>query len=236
MIVDTVSPTPFSLLRRAKNFEYRDSDDVLQNFSSYDDPVRALTDECRRVLRCISSVNQSNVSTSKASTSLRDASWSRFEDIGFSATIEESEDDLDGSALAKNKGPLSLRSAPHSRCPDLGRPTTPSWADFLSSGFADENEAQSRPRLLLPPDKVLPPIQSGRGQSSQSHKRPFDSESVLEPGELASITTFDLDASFWWVWISSLSGEEPAVRKAVFGRCALIETIISGARWLVLEE
>jgi hypothetical protein len=64
----------------------------------------------------------------------------------------------------------------------------------------------------------------------------FDNESALEPGELASISTFDLDDSFWWVWISSLSGEEPAARKAAFGRCALIETVISGARWLVLEE
>jgi hypothetical protein len=26
MIVENVSPTPFSLLRRAKNFEYRDDD------------------------------------------------------------------------------------------------------------------------------------------------------------------------------------------------------------------
>src|ERR1700735_4500450 len=30
MVVDIVSPTPFALLRRAKNFEYRDDDYVLQ--------------------------------------------------------------------------------------------------------------------------------------------------------------------------------------------------------------
>ena len=34
MIVDTVSPTPFSLLRRAKNFEYRDDHWHLQGLGS----------------------------------------------------------------------------------------------------------------------------------------------------------------------------------------------------------
>ena len=47
MIVDVVSPTPYALLRRIKNFEYRDDDRGLQQFASYDDPIRALTDECR---------------------------------------------------------------------------------------------------------------------------------------------------------------------------------------------
>ncbi|KAI1920354.1 hypothetical protein LOZ65_004068 [Ophidiomyces ophidiicola] len=234
MIVDTVSPTPFALLRRAKNFEYRDSDVILRNFSSFDDPAQALSDECRRVLRCISTTNQSDVSTTKASTSLRDASWSRFEDVGFGSTIEESDGEEDSTL--KRSGQVGLRSAPASRTADLGRPTTPSWADFLSTGFADDNQSHDRPPLLLPPDKVLPPIHTVRGQSSQSHKRSFDQGSTLDPGELASISVLDLDDSFWWVWISSLAGEESAARKAVFGRCALLETIISNGRWLILEE
>ncbi|EEP82753.1 conserved hypothetical protein [Uncinocarpus reesii 1704] len=234
MIVDTVSPTPFALLRRAKNFEYRDSDVVLKDFSSLDDPAQALSDECRRVLRCISTANQSDVSTTKASTSLRDASWSRFEDIGFGGSIDES-DEEDGTGFGRTPQ-LGLRSAPASRTADLGRPTTPSWADFLSSGFTDEQRNGNRPGLLLPPDKVLPPIQTVRGQSSQSHKRSFDQESTLDPGELASISVLDLDDSFWWVWISSLAGEETASRKAVFGRCALLETVISSGKWLILEE
>ncbi|EDN07814.1 morphogenesis protein [Histoplasma capsulatum] len=236
MIVENVSPTPFALLRRAKNFEYRDSDHALQRFSNFEDPVKALTDECRRVLRCISSTNQSKI-TALAEGPIRDASWSRFEDLGFTASIEEGDGEGDGDrTMSKHTGPPGLRSAPQSRTADLGRPTTPSWADFLSSGFADENEPRSRPPFLLPPDKVLPPIQTVRGQSSQSHKRLFDEESSFEPGSLASITTMDLDASFWWVWISSLSGEEPTQRKAVFGRCALIETSVSGGKWFVLEE
>ena len=238
MIVDTVSPTPFALLRRAKNFEYRDSDHHLQQFSSFEDPIKALTDECTRVLRCISSTNQSNVSSSKTSTSLRDASWSRFEDIGFSGSIESDHDDEE--ATPNVGGQHGLRTTPVSSGDDLGRPTTPSWADFMSSGFSDENNnnLKSPPApLLLPPDKVLPPpIPANRGQSSQSHRHTLEAESPLDPGELASITTLDLDDSFWWVWVSSLAGEEPAARKAVFGRCTLVETIIKNAKWLILEE
>ena len=238
MFVDSVSPTPFALLRRAKHFQYRDDDQALQQFSDYVDPVQALTDECRRVLKSISSVNQSTVSTSKASTSLPDASWSRFEDIGFGGFGEysDNEDDIDGSAFGKKrKTPEGIRSAPRSKTYDHGRPTTPSWADFLSSGFADEAGNPGPAPLLLPPEKQLPPItDSKRGHSSQSHRRTDDSE--LEPGELASINAINIEDAFWWVWISSLAGEEPAARVGVFGRCALIETSIRGSTWLVIEE
>ena len=237
MIVNAVSPTPYALLRRAKNFEYRDDDRALQQFSNYDDPVRTLTEECRRVLRCISSTNQSTVSTSKASTSLKDASWSRFEDIGFGAAGEDSdgEGDSDASMLGPLRQSSGLKAQAHSVNGDFDRPTTPSWADFLSTGFPDDKGRSASP-MLLPPDKVLPPIQITRGQSSQSHRRNIEPESTLEPGELASIDKLDLDDSFWWVWISSLAGEEPTSRKAVFGRCALIETVIKGGKWMVMEE
>ena len=157
MIVDSVSPTPFALLRRAKHFEYRDDDQALQQFSDYEDPVQALTDECRRVLKSISSINQSTISTSKASTGLPDASWSRFEDIGFGGIgdYSDNEDEVDGSAFGKKqqKSPHGMRSAPHSKTHDHGRPTTPSWADFLSSGFIDETSSPgpvSYTHLTLP--------------------------------------------------------------------------------------
>ncbi|RFU33768.1 hypothetical protein B7463_g2569, partial [Scytalidium lignicola] len=237
MIVDTVSPTPFALLRRANHFQYRDDDRALQDFSEYEDPIQALTDECRRVLRSISNVNQSQISSVNQSTGLRDASWSRFEDLGFSGALDENDEEEDGGVLSKTRSqqPQGLRSTPRSLNAGMGgRPTTPSWADFLSSGFADEAKA-SPPPLLLPPDKVLPPIDT-RGRSSQSHKPRLESNRDLEPGELASITKFDLDDAFWWVWISSLAGEEPSERKAAFGRCALVETIIRGGKWLVFEE
>ncbi|KAH6900237.1 hypothetical protein B0T10DRAFT_20431 [Thelonectria olida] len=232
MIVDTVSPTPFALLRRANHFQYRDEDRALQEFSEYQDPIKALTDECRRVLKAVSSANQSQVSSSKHSTSLRDASWSRFEDIGFASTVEEEEDD-DDSAFAP-KQPEGLRRTPASGN-NLGRPTTPSWADFLSSGFVDEGSV-SRPNLLLPPDKVLPPIEMQRQRSSQSHRPRLESDHTLEPGELASITSFYLDDSFWWVWMTSLAPEETAERKSAFGRCTIVETRIMSGRWLVMEE
>ncbi|KAL9028224.1 MAG: hypothetical protein Q9196_003382 [Gyalolechia fulgens] len=237
MIVDRVSPTPFALLRRAKHFEYRDDDTALQEFADYEDPVQALTEECRRVLKCISSTNQSVAATSKASTSLRDpdAEWSRFEDLGFGSFANESEDELKTSALSRNRraqqGPTS---APRSKNNDMGRPTTPSWADFLSSGFVDDPAGNGPAPLLLPPDKVLPPIDANPKTGSRS--RAADAERNLEPGELASINTIYFDDVFWWVWISSLAGEEPPDRKAVFGRCALLETDIRGGKWLVLEE
>lgn len=232
MIVDTVSPTPFALLRRAKNFEYRDDDKALQRFTQYDDPVRALTEECRRVLNAISSANQSSTATEGSS----DPSWSRFEDLGFGFL-----DTSLSSPGSTSSGPTptstsnGLRTTPRARADQMGRPTTPSWADFLSSGFTDEQGHTAPSPMLLPPDKVLPPIgEVARVQSSQSHLRLVDED--LEPGELASIQPFDLDETFWWVWMTSLAIEEPNERKAVFGRCALVETNISGGKWLVLEE
>lgn len=234
MIVDTVSPTPFALLRRANHFQYRDDDKALKEWSEYEDPVQALTEECRRVLRAISAANQSHaVSSSKISTSLRDASWSRFEDIGFASALEEDDETDESMALQRRQQQQRLRNIPASGG-DLGRPTTPSWADFLSSGFVDE---KTNAHHLLPPDKVLPPIETGvRQQSSQSHKPRLENEGYLEPGELASIVRFDLDDAFWWVWLTSLAPEETSERKSAFGRCAVIETVIRGGRWLVMEE
>lgn len=233
MVVDSISPTPFALLRRAKNFEYREDDRVLQAFSSYEDPVQALSDECKRVLKSISSINESNAATTKASTSLGNASWSRFEDIGFGA-ISEMDEDNDSAVGHSRKPTQTLRSTAHTKVTDAGRPTTPSWADFLSSGFTDPASGPNERPLILPPDKILPPIDLDRVKSSQSHIRKTEGQD-LEPGELASINALQLDDAFWWVWITSLAGEETLQRKAVFGRCALIETTFGGA-WLVIEE
>ncbi|KAL8803375.1 MAG: hypothetical protein Q9200_006239 [Gallowayella weberi] len=239
MIVDRVSPTPFALLRRAKHFQYRDDDEALQEFSDYQDPVEALTEECRRVIKCISSTNQSAAATSRVSTSLRnpDAEWSRFEDLGFGSYANESEDDLKSSVLNRNRRAQNgLTSAPRSQANGVGRPTTPSWADFLSSGFNEDSTGNGPAILQLPPDKMLPPIDANPTTSPGSRQPHMNAEEDLEPGELASINTIYFDDVFWWVWISSLAGEEPPDRKAVFGRCALLETSIRGGKWLVLEE
>lgn len=231
MIVESVSPTPFSLLRRGNHFQYRE--DSLQHFSEYDDPVAALTEECRRVLRAIAAANQTQaVSSAKHSTGLRDASWSRFEDIGFQSTMDD--DDDDELSTPAPQPVTGLRRTPASGVHG-GRPTTPSWADFLSSGFTDDRAGS--PTNLLPPDKVLPPIDANvRLRSAQSHKPRLESEREVEQGELASINRIDLDEAFWWVWMNSLAPEETAERKSAFGRCAVIETIIRNGRWLVFEE
>ncbi|KAI5861476.1 DUF1708-domain-containing protein [Durotheca rogersii] len=235
MIVETVSPTPFALLRRANNFQYRDDDRALREFSEYEDPVTALTEECRRVLKAISLANQSHVSSSKHSTGLRDASWSRFEDIGFGDALEEEDEDAELAKISQARNPRGLRTMPASGA-NLGRPTTPSWADFLSSGFVNDSP-NSPTNLLLPPDKILPPIETAvRQRSSQSHRPRLESDRKLEPAELASITRIDLDDAFWWVWMNSLAPEETADRKSAFGRCTVLETVIREGRWLLMEE
>lgn len=233
MIVESVSPTPFALLRRGNHFEYRE--DSLDRFSEYEDPVAALTEECRRVLRAIAAANQTQaVSSAKHSTGLRDASWSRFEDIGFQSALDDDDDD-DFLSSPAPKPVMGLRSTPASGANKGGRPTTPSWADFLSSGFIDERAGS--PTNLLPPDKVLPPIDTAvRQRSAQSHRPRLESDRDIEQGELASINRVDLDEAFWWVWMNSLAPEETPERKAAFGRCAVIETIIRNGRWLVFEE
>ncbi|KNG44576.1 hypothetical protein TW65_08501 [Stemphylium lycopersici] len=235
MIVDNVSPTPFALLRRAKHFEYRDDDAALQKFSEYEDTVKALTDECRRVLECIANANQSIVAASATDSKTPDPSWSRFEDFGFSG-IMDTPTTANGTSIGGTSNDFSsIGSGPRSNNTDFGRPTTPSWADFLSSGFADEN-SQSPPTTLLLPTQKLPPLGEHRVHSSQSHMRNGLKEDDLEPGELASVTQFELDETFWWVWMISLASEETTERKAAFGRCTLIETRIQGAKWLVMEE
>lgn len=234
MIVESVSPTPFALLRRGNHFQYRE--DSLQQFSEYEDPVTALTEECRRVLRAIAAANQTQaVSSAKHSTGLRDASWSRFEDIGFGGTLDDDDED-DFLSSPAPKPVMGLRSTPASGGGRPGgRPTTPSWADFLSSGFVDERAGS--PANLLRPDQQLPPIDINvRQRSAQSHRPRLETTGDVEQGELASINQIHLDEAFWWVWMMSLAPEETPDRKAAFGRCAVIETIIRNGRWLVFEE
>ena len=231
MIVGSVSPTPFALLRRAKHFEYRDDDPTLHQFSEYDDPVQSLTDECKRVLNRISASNQSVIPTNSNGT-IPDGAWSRFEDIGFSSIADSLTSPGD---LARARDQNGVRSAAAASADNLARPTTPSWADFLSSGFPDDRNNNP---TLFPPDKQLPPLSPvpARGHSSQSHVREFNAPESLDPGELAAVHYFDLDETFWWVWMTSLAEEETPERKSVFGRCALIETKFHRNPWMIVEE
>lgn len=235
MVVTAVSPTPFAMLRRAKNFDY--NEDALQTFSDYDDPVQALTAECRRVLEAISSSNSTHKPLPEVSaaspTSPKDESWMRFEDMGFSSLLDGT--DVNGST--SNQGQTVTRRSEGVSQPgvtNLGRPATPSWADFMSEGFSDDS-SRAPDSLLLPPQQLLPPLSPGRVQSSQSHVKGIRDDGS-EPGELAGVTRHDMDETFWWVWMASLAHEEPVSRKSVFGRCAFVETNISSGRWLVVEE
>lgn len=234
MLVDSVSPTPFALLRRAKHFEYRDKDQVLREYSEFEDPVDALTEECKRVLYAISSTNSSAARSRHRNLTKTDESWSAFQNLGFGEMDEKAlQTTPNGVNGAARKPPSSgLRSEPRSRNADYGRPTTPSWADFLSSGFAEDDAKNASATLLMPPDQVLPPI----GSRAQTPSHIPEDDQYVAPGELAAITNIDLDDAFWWVWMISLAGEEPAERKAVFGRCAIIETSIMHGRWLIMEE
>lgn len=236
MIVESVSPDPFALLRRANHFEYRDQDSALQLFADYGDPIDALTEECRRVLEAIASANRSVSASGNASvvrlpsglTTVANDGWSRFQDQGFAAVSSGPPTPADRpSALSRSTTGLSPMSRTH--VDSRGRPTTPSWADYLTEGMP--NAARQRSQMpFLPPSKSLPMLSAERFGSSSGN------DADLEPGELASITSFKLDDAFWWVWMTSLASEEPANRKAAFGRCTLIETLIPGGRWLVMEE
>lgn len=234
MMVDSVSPTPFALLRRAKHFEYRHNDRVLREYSEFDDPLEALTYECKRVLYAISTTNSQAAASRRGNMAKTQESWSNFSNLGFSdydeRALQKTPNGMNGVAKSGQQG---LRSQARSRNADHGRPTTPSWADFLSSGF-NEDDLNAPKAFVLPPDKMLPPINS-RAQTP-SHALSDIGDENLAPGELAAITNVELDDAFWWVWMTSLAGEEPAERKAVFGRCALIETTIMNGRWLIMEE
>lgn len=276
-----------------------DAGKLLQRLTSLDTPAQGLTEECVRLLKAISKANHttfgqetqsqtagstfasndvqdkdagsrpSSPSSVSSTSSLNLASlsisnhskhqtWSRFEDLGFDGVGFS-----DKPSGAENAGRKSQA---------LERPHTPSWADFLSSGFAESTtEDKERTALQLPHDNVLPPLaiqkedgHPSRGRSSQSHVRrdaggSFDIDASQRkhhaaPGELANVTTIELDDSFFWVWISSLAPEETLARKGVFGRCALVETklriegagapsIDSGAtsadstgNWFIFEE
>ncbi|KAK0805997.1 multicopy suppressor of a budding defect [Friedmanniomyces endolithicus] len=239
LLVDTVSPTPFALLRRAKHFEYRDRDRVLREYSEFDDPVDALTDECKRVLYAISSINSAAaLSRSGHVGKTGQESWSAIQNMGFSdldqtmlsnkpSNHSNGMHGMNGSAHSAGQG---LRAAPRSRN-NGNRPTTPSWADFLSSGFSEDDLPRTNPAFSMPSGNMLPPIGS-RTPSRQVN----GGDDVLAPGEMAAIVNVELDDAFWWVWMTSLSGEEPADRKSVFGRCALIETTVLNGRWLIMEE
>ncbi|KAI6864417.1 hypothetical protein KC334_g20236, partial [Hortaea werneckii] len=190
-------------------------DQVLREFSEFEDPVDALTDECKRVLYEISTINSSQPLSRQGEPKTGQESWSAFQNLGFSDLDErvmspKSPDSLNGSAGASGQG---LRSQPRSRNVDHARPTTPSWADFLSSGFADDDADKAPATLSLPSDKMLPPI-SSRAQTPHT----ITSDDNLAPGELAAVTNVDLDDAFWGASPDPVEAYEfVPQKKSIFG-------------------
>jgi Meiotically up-regulated protein Msb1/Mug8 domain len=253
--VRTVSPTPFALLNRLARHSFvqtnpNERGDALEALieaqSTHGDPTKALTNECLRVLRLVAATNESDVLTAallRTPNSLEDKTWTRFADLGFEG--------LDPSDVSDEEDNVSLATSPDGTSPParrrrdfLGmRPKTPSWGDFLVSGFPAGGESSG---FSLPPDKLLPPINtntlpqssSRRSLASRDGTNPFRSNlHELEKGEVKSVERSRVDDALWSVWMESLCGEELEERKAVFGRCVVAETVAadSGRRWIVVE-
>ena len=255
LLVRAVSPTPFALLDRLARHSFLQTNPeekgdaleaIIEAHTQYGSPTKALTPECLRVLRLISATNESDVLTAallRTPNSLEDKTWTRFADLGFEG-LDSSDADLSDGESEFSIDPERSRR----RRRDLGglnRPKTPSWGDFLVSGFQGEGGPGGAGGFSLPPDKLLPPINTttlpsvstrrslnsrdGGGYKSNLHE--------LEKGEVKSVERGRVDDALWSVWMESLCGEELDEKKAVFGRCVVAETNApdAGRRWIVVE-
>ena len=254
--VRNVSPTPFALLDRLARHSFiqtnpNEKGDALEAIieaqTNHNDPTKALTPECLRVLRLIAATNESDVLTAallRTPNSLEDKTWTRFADLGFEG-LEPSDMSDDEDELSRLGSPDGAGGGDRPRRRDfLGvRPKTPSWGDFLVSGFSAEGGGSG---FSLPPDKLLPPINtmtlphssSRRSLASRDGQHGFKSNlHELEKGEVKSVERSRVDDALWSVWVESLCGEELEEKKAVFGRCVVAETnaVDSGRRWIIVE-
>jgi len=248
--VRNISPTPFALLDRLARHSFIQTNPnergdalecIIEAQTQHNDPTRALTDECLRVLRLIAATNESDVLTAallRTPNSLEDKTWTRFADLGFEGLDPASDSDDDDMSRATSPAEPFRRRRDYL---GLNRPKTPSWGDFLVSGFSGEAGGSG---FTLPPDKLLPPIITNTFAAGSSRKLPsrdgtgFKSNlHELEKGEVKSVDRVRVDDALWSVWMESLCGEEVEEKKAVFGRCVIAETRAadSGRRWVVVE-
>jgi Domain of unknown function (DUF1708) len=252
--VRNVSPTPFALLNRLARHSFvqtnpNEKGDALEALidaqANSGDPTAALTPECLRVLRLVAATNESDVLTAallRTPNSLEDKTWTRFADLGFEG-LEPSDISDEEEDFSRATSPDGMPRAPRRR-DFLGmRPKTPSWGDFLVSGFHEAGSGG----FSLPPDKLLPPINtttlppstSRRSVTSRDGVQPAFKSNLheLEKGEVKNVERSRVDDALWSVWMESLCGEELEEKKAVFGRCVIAETkaVDSGRRWIVVE-
>jgi hypothetical protein len=251
--VRNVSPTPFALLDRLARHSFVQTNPnergdaleaIIEAQSEHGDPTKALTNECLRVLRLIAATNESDDLTAaflRTPNSLGDKTWTRFADLGFEGLESEDSDDDDYSRSASPE-PFGEHRPRRRDYLGVNRPKTPSWGDFLVSGFA--NDGQQASGFSLPPDKLLPPINTTTLPNVNSSRRSVPSRDgykstlhELEKGEVKSVERSRVDDALWSVWMESLCGEELEENKAVFGRCVVAETnaLDTGRRWIVVE-
>jgi hypothetical protein len=217
---------------------------IIEAQSEHNDPTKALTTECLRVLKLVAATNESDDLTAaflRTPNSLEDKTWTRFADLGFEGLESEDSDEED---FSRSTTPEPFGSSKPRRRDYLGvnRPKTPSWGDFLVSGFAVEGGSTGG--FTLPPDKLLPPINTNTLPAVNSSRRSVPSRDgfkstlhELEKGEVKNVERVRVDDALWSVWMESLCGEELEEKKAVFGRCVIAETnaIDVGRRWIVIE-
>ena len=120
--VRNISPTPFALLDRLARHSFVQTNpdergDALEALieaqSNYNDPTRALTPECLRVLKLISATNESDALTAaflRTPNSLGDKTWTRFADLGFEGLVSSASDsDGESDNLSRSISPDSQR-------------------------------------------------------------------------------------------------------------------------------
>lgn len=226
--VENFSTSPLALLQRARKLRPRSRDAALEELSRHEDPSLALTEECRRVLNAISGVTQVVQQTSDKNT----PSWTQFEDLGFATMLDGNTGSVATDKHVLRESTSSSRPTTASAQREPVRPAgASSWNDFMQSGFSSEYDTNNTSTVLTPPDRILPPL-----NASLVPTTPVQQTNGTVPGELQSMDRIRVEETFWWVWITSLSGEEPPARQAVFDKCAILEVQTSTGRWLVIEE
>ena len=250
LLVRNVSPTPFALLDRLARHSFVQTNPeeagdaleaIIEAYTEHGDPTKALSTECLRVLKLISATNESDILTAallRTPQSLQDKTWTRFADLGFEGL--DPSDDSEEDDASHSTSPNTTRTGRKDFL-GLNRPKTPSWGDFLVSGFHGDHGSG----FSLPPDKLLPPINTTTLPPSSSKRSLASRDGAphrsnlheLEKGEVKHVERSRVDDGLWSVWMESLCGEELEEKKAVFGRCVVAETNArdSGRRWIVVE-
>lgn len=113
------------------------------------------------------------------------------------------------------------------------------WEEFKQSGFEPGDPTQ-RPSTALSGRSIPMNIPWASTLPGQNGDTAPAVKSGYEQKVTAAVSQVAIDDFFVWVWMSSLSIEQPEMNKALFGRSVVVEVEISpgpgGRRWVVVEE